>query len=339
MTEKAVQADPTGNDATSQDLNHTREINVDSDQSSGEPKLFVPAESRQEVSRENSAAGPPANLQYSALEMSEPTSMAEYRQLVEQLRRDHEAAEQERRSETNHYLEHIDSLQAKLQYLSHEAVIEAKKVNEASETGDVRRQLTQRDERIALLIGEGTKWSQNEMKLMNTIKKLRLKTVEDEKSLARTKRAEADMRTGLVSLKEQLELLGEAGRENARRAESLDSVQAELERVSQLVTKRDSQILELKQRIDQSESRDDKGGVEGWKHKLALEQEAVLTLREELSGSKIERDLLADRHKLQQRDLQAKLDREVESRRAIEIDLKGELQVLDCQVHATSSIC
>ena len=70
------------------------------------------------------------------------------------MREEHAAAEKQRQEEMHTFLEKIDALQAKLQYLAKETVAAAKEANSATATSEEKR-LAEKDERIALLMEEG----------------------------------------------------------------------------------------------------------------------------------------------------------------------------------------
>ena len=111
----------------------------------------------------------------------------EYENMIEQMRSDYEAAELRRQEETHIYLERIDALQSKLQYLTKEATEAAKNASAEAQSGSIEHKMAVKDEKIALLIEEGQKLSQTELKYMSIIKKLRGKSTEDDKVVAELK--------------------------------------------------------------------------------------------------------------------------------------------------------
>ena len=174
------------------------------------------------------------------------------------MRVDHEAAELRRQEETHEYLEKIDALQSKLQYLSKEAAEVAKTKISTSEPDSLERKLAQRDEQIALLMEEGHKLSQIELKHMSTIKKLRAKGGEDDKCLAETKRvAEKHKKAAKESL-ERAKQAEATGRQLSDKVGILSKLEMDLEATK---VDRDSKIsaieelqLQVKQAVDTAQT-------------------------------------------------------------------------------------
>ena len=290
------------------------------------PFLSVSSEAR-EASIATQPENSPVPSDSDLSETFHSTSLGEYKQIVEQLRTEKATAELQWTTDVNRYHECIDSLQAKLQYLGREAVNESRSTVKSIDSGDFQRRLAERDEKIALLMEEGTNLSQNEMKLMNTIRSLRAKSAEDDRSLSRSRHAEAEMRKEILSLKEMLKALEQNARDAKNHAESLAQAQADLRYASEILQAKDLEISKLQQRLAQNRSSQEPEGTDEWKRKLASEQALVSQLKEEVDTASTEMDLLASRHASQLRDLQAKLEHEGNLRRAVELDLKGELQV------------
>ena len=91
---------------------------------------------------------------------------------LEKLRQAHQEELKERHQELHSHLERIDALQSKLQYLAKSAAESARKASSDADPGSFDSKLAEREERIALLMDEGQKLSKNELKNLNTIKKL-----------------------------------------------------------------------------------------------------------------------------------------------------------------------
>ena len=74
------------------------------------------------------------------------------------------------------YIERIDALQAKLNYLAKESAESARKAAADAGQGTLQKKLAEKDEHIAILMEEGQKLSKTELKHMTIIKKLRAST-------------------------------------------------------------------------------------------------------------------------------------------------------------------
>ena len=253
------------------------------------------------------------------------TSEAKYEQSSEQV--NSEIAETRRQEESYQYLEHIDALQAKLQYLTREAAEFAKNAAKESTTGSDMQQLALKDEKIALLLEEGQKLSQNEMKHLMTVRKLRAKSLDDEKRLAQAKREVAEGEKVNRALQEKLREVENVRREELERLKQFEKNDKELERIKSLMALKTSQTNELQDEVDHYKNSG--AAEEATRYKELLDTERTITsnLRDEIAIANAQKDLCDDRHRSQLRDVQAQNDRDKERARVIELDLKGELQV------------
>ena len=256
-----------------------------------------------------------------------PTSLAQYQELVEQLRTECGIAKQRKEEDANEYSEQIDNLHAKLNFMTREASAEAKRLVTANQVDESQRQLAQKEEQIALLIEEGIKLSQNEMKLRSTIKRMRADLNDNERSKHNAARVETDLRGELLKLRGKTKELEATEREHAKSVEALSAVQLEVDRLGIEVEAKDSYIQDLKQHVLNGDSAGSSEEAEKWKRLYDAERVNTASLQDDLTNSKIERDLQKDRHRLLLKEAQTKLDRELELRKVNELDLKRELQV------------
>ena len=246
---------------------------------------------------------------------------------IRQLQSELGIVELRHQEEIHEYMERNDALQVKLQYLSSQAAAAARKNAEDANLGSLDRIIAQKDEKIALLFEEGQKLSQNEMKQLTSIKKLRAKLVEEERKTAQTTRK-------LHEMEEKTRIL----EERARRSESLQTqyqtkmkdherTVQELDRITMANFSMSSIIAGLEQQIAHVKSVGALDEVNKYKELLEVEKGRVTALEDDLTTAKFERDLSDDRYRSQLRDFQAIADRDKERARATEIDLRGELSV------------
>lgn len=169
-----------------------------------------------EITRSTTPNGPDSPKANGAATPAIRPSPEEQEKIIERLRSDNEAAELRRQQETHEYLERIDALQAKLQYLTRETAEIAKRAASEATPGSFDQKLAKKDEQIALLIEEGQKLSQTELKHMSIIKKLRMKGNEDEASVAEAKK-----------MAEKHQKMAREAAEKARRAEAAEKLASE----------------------------------------------------------------------------------------------------------------
>ena len=236
------------------------------------------------------------------------------------------ATGERRISETLYYLERIDALEAKLRFMTEDSIAVAKRSAEQAECTSSERLLAERDEKIGLLMLEGEKLSQVEMKHLSAIKKLRLKSIEDEKSLraARTQLDEAYRTSN--GLRDQLQYVESASTKDASSQDPLET--ANLLRESQAENARLSTRLEqLQTRLATSNASDPLENVNKLRSQLNAEQKRTSELENALAATETSTAVSEDHLKRHLQDLQNTADREKERARLAEVDLRRELQV------------
>lgn len=255
-------------------------------------------------------------------------------QIIDQMRSDFEVAELRRQEETHAYLERIDTLQSKLQYLIKEAAEAARIARSEAEAGSLEDKLASKDEKIALLMEEGHKLSQTELKHMSVIKKLRAKGAEDEKRIAETKRvsekhekAAKDAQEKARRAEEAAKRAWEQARSLPRLAEDLDSMRADRDTQNTLIQDLQSRLAEVTSAAKKAE---EKAQTEA----LQAEKKRAAELRDELSNIKIEKELAERQHQTELRELREMSEREKERARIAEIERQREQNILESRLEA-----
>lgn len=258
----------------------------------------------------------------------------EYEKMIEQMRSDHEAAELRRQEETHTYLERIDALQSKLQYLTKEAAEAAKNASAEAQPGSIEQKVAAKDEKIALLIEEGQKLSQTELKHMSIIKKLRAKSIEDDKMVADCERMTGKHEKLAREAQERAKRAESAEKRALEKLKSLGKMEKELENVR---VERDAQELlvqDLQIELSQATSAAKEAEVKANAEALAAEKRRAADLADELSNMKNEKELAEKQHQNELRELREKAERAKERARAAEIERQGEQSILESRLEA-----
>ena len=270
-------------------------------------------------------AGLESSLVSGLQEKPEESSTPEvYRQIIQQMRSDYQAAEARRQEETHEYLERIDALQSKLQYLTRETAEIAKKNSSTAESGSVEQKLAARDERIALLMEEGHKLSQTELRHMCIIRKLRAKSIEDEKQLSDLRRKLESHEKGTRELQDRAQKAEAAERQATEKIRSLSKLGGD---VALMRGERDNQLLLIqsleKHILDTKKAAEE---VDTKVHRQALENEKQRTsaVADELSRFRLETELAEKTNAAEIRELKEKLQRDNERTRLAEIEWQSE---------------
>lgn len=251
-------------------------------------------------------------------------SAKQHEDTVGQMKSDYEALELRRQEETHQYLERIDALQAKLQYLTREASEIARKAVSESSTGSVNEKLAQKDEKIALLMEEGQKLSQTEMNHLSTIRRLRDKSTQDDKQLAESRKAIARQERIAQEAQEKAKQAERAERETAS---ALQRANKELSRLRSEYDSQASLIGDLQTRLSQAVTERDREEQQAYKETLEAQKLQLAELRDALSQAQSERELGDERYRAQIHDLEQKTEREAEKAKVKGLELQGEINV------------
>ena len=253
---------------------------------------------------------------------------------VEQMRSDFEVAELRRQEETHTYLERIDTLQSKLQYLTKEAAEAAKNARSEAEFGSVEDRLAAKHEKIALLMEEGQKLSQTELKHMSIIKRLRAKATEDEKRVTESKRLSEKHEKAARDAQEKVKRAEDAAKRASDQARSLPKLMDELEIMKADREAQDDLIQGLQAQLAEVTSAARQAEEKAQEEALQAERKRVADLNDELLNLKIEKESAERRYHADLRELREKAEREKERARIAEIERQGEQNILESRLEA-----
>ncbi len=238
----------------------------------------------------------------------------------------------DRDEEIQTYIERIDSLQAKLLYLAKESAEGAKKAAADAPAGSMEMKLAEKDEQIALLMEEGQKLSKAELKHMTVIKRLRAKTGEAEKESKLSKDRLERLENENASLKERLSRAEAAERQTNEKQKRITQLEKEKENLRKDNGTKDILIASLKSQVAEATSEATADELKKLHIQLDAEKRRANDLEEEASSIKIKKDLAEDKAKSQLNELQAKMERETERAKASEVELNGEIQMLESRL-------
>jgi hypothetical protein len=295
-------------------------------ESSARPSLDTPAHD------ESASSRPSSDLPNGST--TTIRSATEFETEMSQMRSDYEQAEKQRQDEMHAHLERIDALQAKLQYLAKETVAAAKEANASAAAGSLEAKAAEKDERIALLMQEGEKLSKTELRHLQTIKKLRAKTTEDEKSTAelrkrldRVERSEADLKQKIRRAEAAERQANEKIKQIAIIEKQVDEMKEDRERAAELIRTLTTQVKDAEKKAEQAQKEASSKATEADKNRVA-------ELENELEDAQIERRLAEDRAKSESRKVKEEADRQRERFSVRELEYKNEIASLDSRLEA-----
>lgn len=236
--------------------------------------------------------------------------------------------------EVQEYVEQIDSLQSKLQYLSKTAAESAKKSASSAPSGSAKKKLAEKDEKIALLMEEGQKLSSNEHKFRMTVKKLRVQIGDHDKQLEELKKERDKALTDADSLQKRLDGTeeDEKRKEEAKRATA--SLQKEIDALKKENSRKDESLRKLEQESKAKSEQAEKAHKEAMNKAMTAEKQKQIEFTETISTLRAEKDAAAEKARRDDIEWQEKLDRAVERGRKAEEELQHEVQVMESKLEA-----
>ena len=236
--------------------------------------------------------------------------------------------------EINSYIERIDALHSKLQYLSKEAANSARQAAIAAESGTVEKKLSEKDEKIALLLEEGQRLSKSEMTHLAIIKKLRGKSVADVKEQESIK-ARADKAEGALRRMEDRARKAEAANKQAEQTLAARSTSTQdLEAVRKERDALHATIADMRSQLQKANSRAVAAENKAQSEQLEKERKRAMDLQDDLTSAKVEREISEEKLHRDIKDLKATLGREKEQARAMESEMLNEQATLESKLES-----
>jgi hypothetical protein len=259
-------------------------------------------------------------------------SAAEYDTLLKQLQSDFETSELQRQEEVHSYVERIDALEAKLQYLARESAESARATIISAPTGSLEKKLADKEEQVALLMEEGQKLSKKELSHLTTIKKLRVTIQEQNKELSESKKKQEKAERDALAANDRLKRAVGSERLLTDKQRLILQLQKEVDSLKATRDANDSTIADLKRQLDEAIAQSRQTEIKIANEALEIERTRVADLEEDIANLKIENNLIADRAQAQVKELREKMDKDAERARMTQLEMKTEQQMLESKL-------
>jgi len=247
---------------------------------------------------------------------------------------EHEKSLSTLQEEINRYLERIDALQRNMQMLTRKTIEEAKQLKDDEDSSSHAKQLAERDEKIALLIDEGTKLTKGEMQYRNIIKKLRAETSTATKEQAAVRqRAEKAERSLSTSEARAVKAEREA-KKAAVELVTLSKSSSDAEAITKERNDLQSTLAEVRSQLSRANKRAEEAESKAQSEKLDIERRKNAELQDDLSSAKVERNLAEDKFKREIEGLKEALKREKEQARQLETEMLAEQAALESRLES-----
>lgn len=248
-----------------------------------------------------------------------------------------DSAESQRQEEIHGYIERIDALQSKLKYLAMEAAESAKNAAASASPGSVQKQLHEKDEKIALLLEEGQKLAKSDLDQRTAVKKLRQQLSENTKAQTEIRKKTERLERDLASSEARAKRAEVAEKRASESLPSQKKVAKDLEAVTNERNALNQTVQEMKAQLGRALARAEAAETKAESDALEHEKRRANELEEELSTTKIERDISEEKSRKEINDLTLKIEQEKERARMLEAELRGEQSVLESKMESLRS--
>lgn len=251
----------------------------------------------------------------------------ELERIISRLQEDLVICETRRQEETYAASERIDALEEKIRYLARESADASRHRGNLIPAGGLEKKLAEREEKIALLLEEGENLSKNELRLQNTIKKLRAKAQDDERIAADTKRKAEKAEKDITAAKEEARRAHEAEKMAQQRVKILNKVESEVEILRRERDASKGIMAELKEKTEAMRRRAEEAENKVQTEALENEQKTTVVLRAHIEHLQSEAALVENRFRAEINNLRNKMERQAEQSRLREAELTAEQAV------------
>ncbi|CAD6503575.1 BgTH12-03235 [Blumeria graminis f. sp. triticale] len=319
-TEKDVTSSKIGDNQGEISFDLTRPSSLRLSVDSTTPKIFPPMKTKVDSAINSSA-------------LSENEANSEKNEANSEKNESHNlVAESQRQEEINNYIEKIDALQTKLQYLVKESAENAKLNGAVASTDSLEKKLADKELQVALLMEEGHNLSKKELNYLATIKKLRAKIQVDSKELlANTKKLEHAESTALIA-SEQLKKAQIFENQVNEKNRTIVQLQQEASQFRSEIQTNRNNILDLKTRLDDAISREKVIDSQRIHESLEIEKKRVALLTEEVKKLETEKRSISEKAQSQLKEITEKMEKNSECARATTLEMKNEQRILESKL-------
>ncbi|KAL2261542.1 hypothetical protein VTK26DRAFT_3918 [Humicola hyalothermophila] len=263
-----------------------------------------------------------------------PTSNDTVEEGVSEADKTADRAQVRHQEEIHSYVERIDALEAKLQFLAREATESARKAALAAPAGSVEKKLAEKDQQIAQLMDEGKNLAATEQKHRTILKKQRATIADYEKELNALRAARDKSNKEMEGLRDRAHRADELEKAQDDLQKRFDQAQKELSTLRPENRSKDSTIAELRAKLQRATEQADAMAAKVNEQGREQDRRRIAELEEEVAALQVEKNLVADRGKAQAAELREKAERANERARALELELKAEVQVMEGKLEA-----
>ncbi|RKF76240.1 hypothetical protein GcM1_228009 [Golovinomyces cichoracearum] len=239
-----------------------------------------------------------------------------------------------REEETYFYLERIDTLQNKLQYMAKESAERSRLDAAAASNGSLEKKLAEKDRQIALLLDEGQALSKKELNHLATIKKLRIQLKEENKEVTEAKKKQEIAKNEAIHATERWKKMQSFEKQVHEQQKIITELQNNIKSIKLENENNVLTITNLKSHLDESISHEREAEKERMEKSLVAEQKHVAGLFDQIARLENEKKLEVSKAENKIIELEALIIINEERQRVLHLEMKTEQQILESKLEA-----
>lgn len=257
--------------------------------------------------------------------------------MVEKLQSKISASETQRLEDAHRYIEKIDALQCKLQYLAKESADLARMTSGTASSGSLEKKLADKELQVALLLEEGQSLSKKELNNLATIKKLKNQLKEGEKEAIVVKKKLEAANKDVIYAAECRKKMQDYEKQISEQKKIITQLHEDHQSIKSENETKNSIIANMKANLEESTIRESKADSERICEFLKVEKKRVADLENYVSKVELEKNLEVSRAQSQIKELKEKLDANEEHARISSLEMKTEQQILESKLEAMTA--
>ncbi|KAK9447798.1 TATA element modulatory factor 1 TATA binding-domain-containing protein [Limtongia smithiae] len=222
-------------------------------------------------------------------------------------------------------LDRINLLEEKVKYLSNQLL----DYSTQKLSNNVDKRITERDEKIALLIQEGESLSKLELKSMTTIKRLRAAERENDKTVQDARKKQERAEKEAADLREKMRKAAESEKKAMERVKSLAKIEADAELVRRERDSLKATNAQLREDVARANALAEQAILKAQDEAFEKEKARANDLEQQLDALRAEQAMDREKFSHEQFNLRSKLDRDADRFKSREHDLLDEISGLE----------
>ncbi|GAW18736.1 hypothetical protein ANO14919_082180 [Xylariales sp. No.14919] len=257
-----------------------------------------------------------------------------YMERISHLEKTLQEMQDQHQEELHGHTERVDALQTKLQYLTREASEHARNTAANAPAGSLDKKIAEKDDQIAQLMSEGQKLAATEQKHRTIIKKLRAQLVANEKELNEQKVWRQKAEKEIADLRRRIDESNELEKAHEKAHGLLSQSKREVDRLKLDNEAKDRSIADLRNQLQEESENAKSQAARTDDYEREAGKKRIKELEDAVAALESSKELAESDANLKVTEFREKAERAADRARAVELELKGEVQILESKLEA-----